>query len=110
MKEVTFPLARLPHNTMGKLKSNKRNSASAGSSPYSKAQAATNNVFKFVSLLGANHPCISVLNHNCLPSPPQNTNVGQHILKNPGVAEAIVAKANLKPTDVCLALPPHHDA
>jgi len=61
---------------MGKLKSSKRNSAAAGSSPYSKAQAATNNVFKF------------------------NTNVGQHILKNPGVAEAIVTKANLKPTDV----------
>ncbi|KAL5321809.1 hypothetical protein ACEPPN_009772 [Leptodophora sp. 'Broadleaf-Isolate-01'] len=67
---------------MGKLKSNKRNSASAGSSPYSKAQAATNNVFKF------------------------NTNVGQHILKNPGVAEAIVAKANLKPTDTVLEVGP----
>merc|ERR1711939_610690 len=63
---------------MGKLKSSERNSAAAGSSPYSKAQAATNNVFKF------------------------NTNVGQHILKNPGVAEAIVTKANLKPTDTVL--------
>ncbi|CZS88076.1 hypothetical protein WAI453_000475 [Rhynchosporium graminicola] len=67
---------------MGKLKSNKRNSATAGTSPYSKAQAATNNVFKF------------------------NTNVGQHILKNPGVAEAIVAKANLKPTDTVLEVGP----
>ncbi|KAH7350891.1 S-adenosyl-L-methionine-dependent methyltransferase [Rhexocercosporidium sp. MPI-PUGE-AT-0058] len=67
---------------MGKLKSNKRNSASAVPSPYSKAQAATNNVFKF------------------------NTNVGQHILKNPGVAEAIVAKANLKPTDTVLEVGP----
>lgn len=61
---------------MGKLKFNKRNSAAAGSSPYFKAQTTTNNVFKF------------------------NTNVGQHILKNPGVAEAIVAKANLKPSVV----------
>jgi 18S rRNA (adenine1779-N6/adenine1780-N6)-dimethyltransferase len=67
---------------MGKLKSNKRNSAAAGSSPYSKAQKTTNNVFKF------------------------NTNVGQHILKNPGVAEAIVAKANLKPSDVVLEVGP----
>ncbi|KAK0108375.1 Dimethyladenosine transferase [Cadophora gregata] len=69
---------------MGKLKSNKRNSAATGSNPYSKAkaQAASNNVFKF------------------------NTNVGQHILKNPGVAEAIVAKAHLKPTDTVLEVGP----
>ncbi|CAL3967426.1 unnamed protein product [Diplocarpon coronariae] len=67
---------------MGKLKSGKKNNSAAGSSPYSKAQATTNNVFKF------------------------NTNVGQHILKNPGVAEAIVAKANLKPTDIVLEVGP----
>lgn len=68
---------------MGKLKQGKRNSAAATSaSPYSKAQAQTNNVFKF------------------------NTNVGQHILKNPGVAEAIVSKANLKPSDVVLEVGP----
>ncbi|TVY39905.1 Dimethyladenosine transferase, partial [Lachnellula cervina] len=67
---------------MGKLKQNKRNSASAASSPYAKAQATTNNVFKF------------------------NTNVGQHILKNPGVAEAIVQKANLKPSDTVLEVGP----
>ncbi|KAI9048569.1 hypothetical protein LZ554_007402 [Drepanopeziza brunnea f. sp. 'monogermtubi'] len=67
---------------MGKLKTGKKNSSAASSSPYSKAQATTNNVFKF------------------------NTNVGQHILKNPGVAEAIVAKANLKPTDVVLEVGP----
>lgn len=68
---------------MGKLKPNKRNSAgTAASSPYSKAQSTTNNVFKF------------------------NTNVGQHILKNPGVAEAIVAKAHLKPSDVVLEIGP----
>ncbi|KAH8685871.1 S-adenosyl-L-methionine-dependent methyltransferase [Tricladium varicosporioides] len=67
---------------MGKFKSGKRNSAASSSSPYAKAQQATNNVFKF------------------------NTNVGQHILKNPGVAEAIVAKANLKPSDTVLEVGP----
>jgi 18S rRNA (adenine1779-N6/adenine1780-N6)-dimethyltransferase len=66
---------------MGKLKNSKRNSAGAAS-PYAKAQATTNNVFKF------------------------NTNVGQHILKNPGVAEAIVAKAFLKPSDTVLEVGP----
>lgn len=70
------------HTDMGKLKPPKRNSAAAASSPYSKAQTTTNNVFKF------------------------NTNVGQHILKNPGVAEAIVAKAHLKPSDVVLEVGP----
>jgi SAM-dependent methyltransferase len=67
---------------MGKLKQGKRNSAASASSPYSKAQATTNNVFKF------------------------NTNVGQHILKNPSIAQAIVAKANLKPEDVVLEVGP----
>ncbi|KIN06455.1 hypothetical protein OIDMADRAFT_111844 [Oidiodendron maius Zn] len=67
---------------MGKFKQGKRNSAAATSSPYSKAQATTNNVFKF------------------------NTNVGQHILKNPSIADAIVAKANLKPEDVVLEVGP----
>ncbi|TVY69008.1 Dimethyladenosine transferase, partial [Lachnellula suecica] len=67
---------------MGKLKQNKRNSAGSSSSPYAKAQTSTNNVFKF------------------------NTNVGQHILKNPGVAEAIVAKAFLKPSDRVLEIGP----
>jgi 18S rRNA (adenine1779-N6/adenine1780-N6)-dimethyltransferase len=62
---------------MGKLKQGKRNNA-ATSSPYDKA---TNSVFK-------------------------NTNIGQHILKNPGVAEAIVNKADLKPTDVVLEVGP----
>jgi 18S rRNA (adenine1779-N6/adenine1780-N6)-dimethyltransferase len=67
---------------MAKLKQGKRNNAASASSPYSKAQATTNNVFKM------------------------NTNVGQHILKNPGVADAIVAKANLKPEDVVLEVGP----
>jgi 18S rRNA (adenine1779-N6/adenine1780-N6)-dimethyltransferase len=66
---------------MGKLKTGKRNSA-VGSTPYEKAQKQTNNVFKF------------------------NTNFGQHILKNPGVAEAIVAKAGLKPSDTVLEVGP----
>lgn len=35
-----------------------------------------------------------------------NTNVGQHILKNPGVSDAIVEKAYLKPTDTALEIGP----
>ncbi|KAF3345247.1 Dimethyladenosine transferase like protein [Verticillium longisporum] len=66
---------------MGKAQGGKRNSSAAGSSPYAKPQKS-NNVFKF------------------------NTNVGQHILKNPGVADAIVAKADLKPTDTVLEIGP----
>ena len=66
---------------MGKLKPSKRNSA-ALSSPYNKASSIANNIFKF------------------------NTNVGQHILKNPGVAEAIVNKAGLKPSDTVLEVGP----
>ncbi|KAL8927401.1 MAG: hypothetical protein Q9172_001399, partial [Xanthocarpia lactea] len=31
-----------------------------------------------------------------------NTNIGQHVLKNPGVAQAIVDKADLKQSDVCV--------
>ena len=29
-----------------------------------------------------------------------NTDIGQHVLKNPGVAQAIVGKADLKQSDV----------
>lgn len=67
---------------MGKIKQTKRNHASTGSSPYIKTGKGANNVFKF------------------------NTNVGQHILKNPGVAEAIVAKAFLRPSDTVLEVGP----
>ncbi|KAK1488289.1 dimethyladenosine transferase [Colletotrichum cuscutae] len=68
---------------MGKAKAGKRNAAAASSgSPYSRPSQKTNNVFKF------------------------NTNVGQHILKNPGVADAIVHKAELKPTDTVLEIGP----
>lgn len=69
---------------MAKVKTPKR--AGASSSPYDRPSksktSATNNVFKF------------------------NTNVGQHILKNPGVSDAIVDKAFLKPTDTVLEVGP----
>ncbi|KAJ0307107.1 hypothetical protein COL516b_004341 [Colletotrichum fioriniae] len=67
---------------MGKAKAGKRNAAASTGSPYSRPSQKTNNVFKF------------------------NTNVGQHILKNPGVADAIVHKAELKPTDTVLEIGP----
>lgn len=52
----------------------KRNGAAKGS-PYVKTKAA-NSIFKM------------------------NTDLGQHVLKNPGVAQAIVDKADLKKSDV----------
>lgn len=77
---------------MGKAATSKRKGASSSSStPYDRpskknaaatAAAGKNNVFKF------------------------NTNVGQHILKNPGIADAIVQKAFLKPTDTVLEIGP----
>jgi 18S rRNA (adenine1779-N6/adenine1780-N6)-dimethyltransferase len=74
---------------MGKA-STKRNGASSSSTPYERpskkpagaAATSKNNVFKF------------------------NTNFGQHILKNPGIADAIVEKSNLKPTDTVLEIGP----
>ncbi|KAI0144175.1 rRNA adenine dimethylase [Hypoxylon sp. NC0597] len=69
---------------MGKAKTSKRGGAS--SSPYERpakqAATAANNVFKF------------------------SKDFGQHILKNPGIAETIVNKANLKPTDTVLEVGP----
>jgi 18S rRNA (adenine1779-N6/adenine1780-N6)-dimethyltransferase len=62
-----------------------------GSSPYARnsssakkgaASKAVNNVFKM------------------------NTDLGQHVLKNPGVAQAIVDKADLKQSDVVLEVGP----
>ena len=48
-----------------------------------------------------------------VPSPPVknnifkfNTKIGQHILKNPGIADAIVEKANIQPTDTVLEFGP----
>ncbi|TGJ82234.1 hypothetical protein E0Z10_g6537 [Xylaria hypoxylon] len=68
---------------MGKAKTSKRGNASSG--PYerpSKNSAAVNNVFKFTK------------------------DLGQHILRNPGIAQAIVDKAYLKPTDIVLEVGP----
>ncbi|KAK9415595.1 hypothetical protein SUNI508_10254 [Seiridium unicorne] len=73
--------AAAPLGIMGKAKSAKRNGG-ASSSPYERPAntkqggTAKANQFKF-----------------------NTSSYGQHILKNPGVAEAIVAKANLRPTD-----------
>ncbi|QDS78176.1 hypothetical protein FKW77_005349 [Venturia effusa] len=61
--------------------SNARSSGPYSASAAAKAKSA-NNIFKF------------------------NTDLGQHILKNPGVAEAIVNKAFLKPSDVVLEIGP----
>lgn len=57
----------------------KRNGSAAQSTPYAKTKAA-NNIFKM------------------------NTDLGQHVLKNPGVAQAIVDKADLKQSDVSVPL------
>jgi 18S rRNA (adenine1779-N6/adenine1780-N6)-dimethyltransferase len=35
-----------------------------------------------------------------------NTNIGQHFLKNPAVVDSIVARAGLKPSDICLEVGP----
>ncbi|KAK0635940.1 S-adenosyl-L-methionine-dependent methyltransferase [Bombardia bombarda] len=69
---------------MGKAQTPKRGGASSG--PYDRkpaAKAANNtNIFKF------------------------DKDYGQHILKNPGISDAIVEKAFLKPTDVVLEVGP----
>lgn len=70
---------------MPKAKQGKRNSASKAN-PYSDAAAKTkaaNSVFKM------------------------NTDIGQHVLKNPGIAQAIVDKAELKQSDVSLIVVVH---
>lgn len=64
---------------MPKAQGKKRNNAAAHGSPYATTTAkstVSNNIFKM------------------------NTNIGQHVLKNPGVAQAIVDKADLKQSDV----------
>lgn len=58
-----------------------RNKASHGSSPYTKPVSKNSN-------------------------PLFNKELGQHILKNPLVAQGIVDKANLKPSDVVLEVGP----
>ena len=75
---------------MGKASAKRKGASSSSSTPYERpskksagaAATAKNNVFKF------------------------NTNVGQHILKNPGIADAIVEKSYLKPTDTVLEIGP----
>lgn len=72
---------------MGKAKGAPKRSG-APASPYDRpskqqASASKNNIFKF-----------------------NTSSYGQHILKNPGVADAIVLKANLKPTDCVLEVGP----
>ncbi|EOD46762.1 putative dimethyladenosine transferase dimethyltransferase protein [Neofusicoccum parvum UCRNP2] len=69
---------------MPKAAKNKKNAAPSGG-PYAAAAAkskAAHAIFKF------------------------NTDLGQHILKNPGVAQAIVDKADLKQSDVVLEVGP----
>lgn len=62
---------------MPKTAQKKRNGGSAAQgSPYAAKQVSANNVFKM------------------------NTDLGQHVLKNPGIADAIVNKADLKQSDV----------
>ena len=35
-----------------------------------------------------------------------DTSIGQHFLKNPAVVDSIVAKSNLRPSDICLEIGP----
>ncbi|KAK2750657.1 Dimethyladenosine transferase [Myotisia sp. PD_48] len=69
---------------MPKIKSKKRNDASKTSNPYADAAAkkSAHNIFRM------------------------NTDIGQHVLKNPGVAQAIVDKAELKQSDTVLEVGP----
>jgi len=78
------PLALQHSKAMGKVKTPKRPGAASG--PYdrkaSSKGSANTNIFKF------------------------DKDFGQHILKNPGISDAIVEKAYLKPTDVVLEVGP----
>src|ERR1700761_5854617 len=81
--KIRYPKNRC--HTMAKPARKKGNGVSK-SDPYAGAAArkgkAANNIFKM------------------------NTDIGQHILKNPGVADAIVTKADLKQSDVVLEVGP----
>jgi 18S rRNA (adenine1779-N6/adenine1780-N6)-dimethyltransferase len=70
-------------------KAPKQKRAGAGSGPYdrkaskgSKGAVGSTNIFRF------------------------DKDIGQHILKNPGISDAIVEKAFLKPTDVVVEVGP----
>lgn len=71
---------------MPKAKFKKRNGGAShdASSPYAAA---------------AKPPASGVSSHNIFR---MKTDMGQHVLKNPGVARAIVDKADLKQSDVCV--------
>ena len=68
--------------SMPKTPSKKRNGANPFSQPYTKSTSAMNHVFKM------------------------KTEIGQHVLKNPGVAQAIIDKADLKQSDTVLEVGP----
>ena len=64
---------------MGKIKGSKRNVSTTAAGPYDRTpirKHSKNTIFKL------------------------NKDIGQHILKNPGIAQAIVDKADLKQSDV----------
>lgn len=67
---------------MPKAESKKRKHGAGPGSPYGATAPLGNNIFKM------------------------NTDLGQHVLKNPGVAQAIVDKADLKQSDVVLEVGP----
>ncbi|CAG9999308.1 unnamed protein product [Clonostachys byssicola] len=75
-------MAKVKHAKRGSASSTPYERPSKGGGPSANAAANKNTVFKF------------------------NTNLGQHILKNPGVADAIVEKAFLRPTDVVMEIGP----
>nr|POE47979.1 dimethyladenosine transferase [Quercus suber] len=74
--------ARPPSRNGGISKSDPYAGAASRKAKSSAKSAAANNIFKM------------------------NTDIGQHILKNPGVAQAIVDKADLKQSDVVLEIGP----
>lgn len=69
---------------MPKAATKTRNSGGS-TAPYGAKPAAGNHIFKM------------------------NTDLGQHVLKNPGIAQAIVDKADLKQSDVCFGGTLEHD-
>ncbi|RSL87962.1 hypothetical protein CEP52_013696 [Fusarium oligoseptatum] len=75
-------MAKIKHAKRGSSSSTPYDRPSGGGGGGSGSNSNKNNVFKF------------------------NTNFGQHILKNPGVSDAIVEKAFLKPTDTVLEVGP----
>ena len=80
----------------------KRKGSSQGHSPMGIAPAAANGASSSSSrgkLAASSTP-----KHNNLIAP--NTSLGQHFLKNPAIIHAIIEKAAVKSTDVCLEIGP----